>query len=520
MVNLLRLMGALGQPIERRDTSIATYGIGVTTTDTRDPSSTALVTYSVYGYQTSYTIISSGYTYVSVASYPTSTSTATVVKPLTTSFTPAASCVSELSAYANNPAYLPGSIPLLALPGFCPSGYSIDTTSIYQPAGSVTETAGNCCPTGYQYSASQCHSFINNKPNLKSSASTAPRVGPPFTVTVHYTSIATSTTGTIPLASQAPLSETTLLSGSVDASLIAWPVNIRWQSTDQQVLSWIAQQSGNASSTKPPPASVKKKKSSAGVIAGAVIGALAFLALSILAVVLLCRRARKNKPFTQAEEAAYETAEVGTGYGGGHQINTLATAYPPENTYRPESAKPPIAAVSTRGVSSNIVGSPPQHSEAYQNYPNNTYYPIMSEMPAEARPVSQRDNRLPELSGENRPMSRISDNLSEQSAARATESPSHSAVTHYEGSPQAAHSLLSGSQPVAFPSTPVDRTSVSSSATDAISPSTNSNINALREQQNRIREERARLSRLQELSDMDSRLEQQLEEELKRERSP
>lgn len=105
----------------------------------------------------------------------TSVTTATAPFPLTTIFTPSPSCLSEVYEYnktytflgdtvatfqwnylgsASSPSstqcFPPGwdSTSQYFSPGLCPSGYTVNSTTL-NIIGSITETQGMCCPTGY-----------------------------------------------------------------------------------------------------------------------------------------------------------------------------------------------------------------------------------------------------------------------------------------------------------------------------------------------------------------------------------
>jgi hypothetical protein len=192
----------------------------------------------------------------------------------------------------------------------------------------LNETDSHCLYRGYQVSDESCYSYINSSPTFNTpsgSSSSGLLVLKPFSVTAHYTSVQytgvpttqTNPAGTLTLTSSSAVgtkSAVTVVSGSVIAELRAWKIRIAWQSTDQQVISWLAQQgngSGN-STTHPAPVPPPSKKLSAGVIAGIVIGVIAALAFSIVTVLFFCKRARKNRVVPEAETVAYETAEVGT----------------------------------------------------------------------------------------------------------------------------------------------------------------------------------------------------------------
>jgi hypothetical protein len=149
-----------------------------------------------------------------------------------------------------------------------------------------------------------------------------------WTVVVEYTSVAASTSiyatpvvglggfiASEPTTSTTQWSTTTghqIVSGQEEAIVVGPSVPIRWASTDQAVLDWIAAQRGStnitgpgANSTSPPDLSKDGDNDSlsGGAIAGIVIGALAALAL-IIAALLLCLRRRKQRA-------------AATAYGGG-----------------------------------------------------------------------------------------------------------------------------------------------------------------------------------------------------------
>jgi hypothetical protein len=110
--------------------------------------------------------------------------------------------------------------------------------------------------------------------------------------TTSYTEVATST-------------GLTVVSGELEATVLAPPIWIRWKSTDQVVVNWLAQQpgSGNGSAngtvTPIPSPTPSPPKISAGAIAGIAVGAVAGLAFIIAALVLFLRR-RKRRSTTAA----------------------------------------------------------------------------------------------------------------------------------------------------------------------------------------------------------------------------
>jgi hypothetical protein len=170
MVNFLSLLAGLPN-LEKRDGSTTSWTSVITTTFDLDPSHRK-TSMSVYGYYYPATVTSNGVTYTTIISDPVSTSYASgQTAPLTSVFTPAASCFSDYSALSNDPYYLTAyDDPILELPGpdraecfpdgyfavayyspgICPKGYSVDFTGYtvsVTGGNSVSETFGLCCPT-------------------------------------------------------------------------------------------------------------------------------------------------------------------------------------------------------------------------------------------------------------------------------------------------------------------------------------------------------------------------------------
>ncbi|KAE8153561.1 hypothetical protein BDV25DRAFT_149089 [Aspergillus avenaceus] len=140
--------------------------------------------------------------------------------PLTTTFTPPASCQRQLHSiptqtfsdttyfyyhldYANDTACMPSgwSPTSYYSPGRCPGGYTVATTSLSIINNTRTDTWANCCPTG----------FSNNKsPNA-----------PPYDMTEACTSSASSSA-----------TSTGSMTQSFDGQIGADPVRIIWRSED------------------------------------------------------------------------------------------------------------------------------------------------------------------------------------------------------------------------------------------------------------------------------------------------
>jgi hypothetical protein len=171
------------------------------------------------------------------------------------------------------------------------------------------------------------------------------------------------------------------------------------------------------------------------------------------------------------------------------------------NSYSPSKAAAELDSQNTSPRETG--GENSQWTDSQMHRPQMYQAPIVSELPADSHA---------------RHMS-LTSNLSDQSTARLTDvsgfspsipqGPYHSPEIHVAPSAVAAP----------FGADAASVTPTSTSPVPAMAQAVNmNNAQTLREQQNRIRDERARLTRLQELSEMEARLERQLQEEMERDR--
>jgi hypothetical protein len=156
MVNPLRILGAVGDPLQKRDST--TWSTVVLTSLPFASESTSVTLFGIY---TTYIYISGSSTAISTFNQTTATSFSLATSPLITTSSPDPFCSTSYAAGDNfvsniqqpqptfqvgfTPACLPTGYYTVAYysPGICPSGYSL--VSQNPISLSILETQGVCC---------------------------------------------------------------------------------------------------------------------------------------------------------------------------------------------------------------------------------------------------------------------------------------------------------------------------------------------------------------------------------------
>ncbi|KAI9039884.1 uncharacterized protein KD926_008985 [Aspergillus affinis] len=254
--------------------------------------------------------------------------------PLTTTFTPPASCISNVWLAStsgktwmnlgpiNHTECLPSgwSKSDYYSPGICPTGYAIAASGIVID-GPKTETAATCCPT-----------FGNNKYATRAAESSTIselidctwQPGPDVTTEFKYT-----------WTDDEGRTSTTDSALSSNGHLNAYGVYIRWQSRDfstppattpvsNTATTTTAAATSSQTSTEPSGSSELSAGAKAGIGVGVAVGAI----LAIMALALFFIRRRRARP-AQYQQSHDETGAAGSVY---YPPTELPTGDPREST--------------------------------------------------------------------------------------------------------------------------------------------------------------------------------------------
>ncbi|CEO58936.1 hypothetical protein PMG11_03628 [Penicillium brasilianum] len=239
----------------------------------------------------------------------TSTSSTSAAIPLTTVFTPPASCTSvnwvssdcqkstcdgvyNIVQTTDTDCYPSGWAKTATWfsPGlFCPTGYTVNNTNVVTSGLGITETQARCCPSGYAFATKALEYWWTPEPCTKISKTTT---------VIDYTVLGVTPTTTTAVTYTHPI-------------IHAYPVELRWQSTDSvdavvesSATVMLTSSTGtSASSTSTPSSSSASSGLSTGAKAGIGIGvAAAAIIVIVLSLLFWFRRRRTQKASTQTSD--------------------------------------------------------------------------------------------------------------------------------------------------------------------------------------------------------------------------
>ncbi|QDS71882.1 hypothetical protein FKW77_010155 [Venturia effusa] len=489
MVNPAQILAAIGGHLEKRDSSSSwTTSISTSYSFVTEPT-----TVTVGGYYDSPTpMIVEGAIVVSSDNYTDYTRVSWATSPLTATTALDPSCSTDYTVWDNGLEYVTGDDPIFSVGAFT---LQTDPSSWY------------------------CESYLN--PLLSSIRPAIATIDDPitsWTVTARYTTVTMSTSTyntpvvsgtaitTIPRTSSTMVgtaSLLTIISGAYGATFQAPILYVRWQTTDQVVLAWRAKQPGgsiilgnstanDAAGHTPPSSPSPVPKLSGGAIAGIVIGAVVIMTL-LIGGVLLCLWRKKRQIQRQKDLPSNQgMAEHVHVQPKSYNSDTSDLPHMSPATDKPELDSRPLSIERFLAYNKASSSSAP-HTDIQ---PHASMSPKMPELPVKSVLPSIATNTLHESS-----RSPVPQQDNQGSSSRIS-----SSVPETD--------MLGSSTVAPGRETTNEAGPGSGSASPPPSRST-----WLEQQQRQVKEEKARLNRLQELSEMEARLEEQLQRELAEELS-